>query len=117
MLLKIKNPEQYIDINIDIKFPFYRHQIVSEDHDIYYKFDSPHKVMIIETLMSTTKITFYDETVGSKAQKDNPVTAQFLTKDLIDGHHSFNITNEMAFNDQLDNFLESITKHLSWQTA
>lgn len=108
MLLKIKNPERYKEIDIDVEFPFFRLQIVDEDHDIYYRFDSIHKAMVMETKMSSTVITIYDD-----PDIRYPVTADIFTEDMLASSHSFVEISEKTFMDEYHKFIASLTKHLS----
>lgn len=108
MLLKIKNPDQYKEIEFPVKFPFFRHKVVDEDHDIYYRFDSIHKIMIMETKMSSTVITIYDD-----VNSDHPISADIFTEDMLNGSYSFNEITEKVFTDEYNRFITSLAKHLS----
>lgn len=96
------------DVEFDIEFPFYRSRLVGEYglsgfEKTYWKFDSPHKVLIITEKMCETSIITYDD------HQFNFFT-DFVNEDMLYANNEYDKCGEKIFNACVDRLINKLSR-------
>lgn len=102
MLLQI-NKKVLISINVNETFPIYRQEYIDENHTVYYKFDSHHKVTRITDKLSEMSILAYDDERADFIQ-------EWCNLDMINGEGVYSTLPEKGFDRAMERLINLIQR-------
>ncbi len=101
--MKIKITErQYVTHDVPFTYPIFRSESIGDDHNVYWKFESEHKVTMIVDKGSEMSILTYDD------PKANFPETMITSEDMLYGRYNYGIIPEKFFHMILERLIDLI---------
>lgn len=96
------------DVEFEVEFPFYRWRLIGEYgvagyEKTYWKFDSPHKCLILTERMCETTVLTYDD-------KQFNFFTDFVNEDMLYGNSDYDKCTEKIFDAAVDRIINKLAK-------